>query len=148
MQATHQTTLKILFLHFEAKIGRWTKPNNGIIHEKRNSDIIRFTNRTASQNLIAGSTIFLHKTIHKIRWISPDAKPTNQISNLIIDTSYSKNVLNVRNYRGSKVDSDMFLHTAKIVSRIYTKYFHKQNESGGPAVTVELNGMNSKRNAD
>jgi len=88
--------------------------------------------------LIAGSTIFLHKIIHKIRWILPDAKPTNQISNLIIDTSCSNNVLNVRNYRGSKIDSDMFLHTAKIIRRINAKYFYKQNESGGPTVTVEL----------
>jgi hypothetical protein len=109
---------------------------------------MRFTNCATSQNLIVGITIFLHKIIHKIRWISPDAKPTNQVSNLIRDTIYSTNVLNVRNYRGSKIDSDMFLLTAKLISRINTKNFHTQNESGGPAVRVELHEMNTKRNAD
>jgi hypothetical protein len=39
----------------------------------------------------------------------------------------------------------MFLLTAKIISPINTKYFHTQNESGGPALTVELRGMNSKK---
>jgi hypothetical protein len=42
----------------------------------------------------------------------------------------------------------MFLLTAKIINPINTKYFHTQNESGGPAETLELHGMNSKRNAD
>jgi len=42
----------------------------------------------------------------------------------------------------------MFLHRAKIVSRLNTKYFRKKNESGGPAMKVEIHGMNSKRNVD
>ena len=46
------------------------------------------------------------------------------------------------------MDSGMFLLTAKIISRINIKYFHTQNESGGPEVADELRGMNSRTNAD
>jgi hypothetical protein len=42
-------------------------------------------NFATSTNLIAKSTMFPHRNIHKYTWTSPDGKTHNHIDNIFID---------------------------------------------------------------
>jgi hypothetical protein len=51
-------------------------------------------------------------------WRSPDGQIFNQIDHLLIDARHVSNVMGVRTFRGANIDSDHYLLTSNIRSRI------------------------------
>ena len=51
----------------------------------RNDNGQRFTDLCSENGLAIGGTVFRHKIIHKLTWVSPDAKTSNQIDHIAIN---------------------------------------------------------------
>ena len=51
---------------------------------ERNDNGRRFADMCLENGLVIGGTIFQHKTMHKLSWISPDGRTNNQIDHIAI----------------------------------------------------------------
>ena len=65
-------------------------------------------------DLIIGGTIFPHKNIHKITWISPDGNTKEQLDHILINRKWKGSLQDVRIYRGADIFSDHGLLICKI----------------------------------
>jgi hypothetical protein len=75
--------MKILLRDFNAKVGRENifEPTigNESLHQDSNDNGNRIVNFATSKNLVVKSTMFLHRTIHKYTWTSPDGKKVLEV---------------------------------------------------------------------
>jgi exonuclease III len=114
--------MKILLGDFNAKVGREDifKPTigNENSQEISNNNGVRVINYATSKNLVAKSTMFLHHSIHKYSWTSPDGKTQNQIDHILIDRRRHSSILDVRSLRGANFDSDHYSVVAKVRERL------------------------------
>jgi len=62
--------------------------------------------------------MFLHRSIHKYTWTSPDGKTRNQIDHILIDRRRHSSILGVRSFRGADCDTDHYLVVAKVRERL------------------------------
>ncbi|XP_065370932.1 uncharacterized protein LOC135963085 [Calliphora vicina] len=62
-----------------------------------------------NNNLVIGGTLFPHKKVHKVTWISPDNVTENQIDHIAISRKWRGSLLDVRNKRGADCGSDHHL---------------------------------------
>ena len=82
---------------------------------KRTDNGDRFVQFCAMNNMKVGSTLFEHKDIHRITWISNDHRTQTQIDHIAIGPKWRTPCLqDVRVYRGADVCSDHFLSIAKL----------------------------------
>ncbi|XP_072169569.1 uncharacterized protein [Diadema setosum] len=68
----------------------------------------------ATNDLVIGGTLFPHKNIHKLTWISPNGRDRNQIDHLIINGTWRHSLLDVKVRRGADVSSDHYLVVASL----------------------------------
>jgi hypothetical protein len=80
--------MKILLGDFSAKVGRKDifklTIGNESLNEISNDNGVRLVNFATSENLRVKSTMFPHISIHIYTWTSPDGKPHNQISHILV----------------------------------------------------------------
>jgi hypothetical protein len=110
--------MKILLGDSNAKVGREDtfKPTigNESSHEISTGNGVRVVIFVTSENLIAKSTTFPHRSIHKYTWTCPDGQTHNQIDHILIDTRRHSSILDVRSFSGADCDTDHCLVVAKI----------------------------------
>jgi hypothetical protein len=69
----------------------------------------RLVDLCGTNNLVIGGTIFPHREIHRLTWISPNGRDKNQIDHIIINGTWRRSLQNVRVMRGADVASDHHL---------------------------------------
>ena len=108
---------------FNAKVGREGifGPTVGkhSLHEKTSDNgypgLVSFA---AAQNMVISSTRFQHRNIHTVTWESPDLNTKNQMDHVLINGRHASSILDARTLRTPNMDSDHFLVTAKVRTRL------------------------------
>ena len=65
-----------------------------------------------------GGSIFPHKRIHKVTWVSPDHKTENQIDHICISQKFRRAWKDVRVMRGADISSDHHLVATTVTLRL------------------------------
>lgn len=86
----------------------------------RNVNVNLFVEFCSNYNLVIGSTLFSHRGIHKITWISLDHRTRNQIDHITISGTWRRSLIDVRNCRGADTASDHHLITATLSLKLST----------------------------
>ena len=81
---------------------------------ERNDNGQRFADLCLENGLVIGGTIFQHKTIHKLTWVSPDGRTSNQIDHIAINQKWRRSMKDVRAVRGADAGSDHHLVLCKL----------------------------------
>ncbi|XP_065356005.1 uncharacterized protein LOC135950386 [Calliphora vicina] len=68
----------------------------------------------AANNLVIGGSLFPHKPVHKVTWVSPDHVTENQIDHITISRKWRGSLLDVRCKRGADIASDHHLVVASM----------------------------------
>jgi exonuclease III len=114
--------MKIILGDYNTKVGREDifKPiiGNDSLHEISNHNGVRVVNFAMSKNLVAKSTVFPHRKIHKYTWTSAEGNTHNQIDHILIDRRRHSSILDVRSFRGAECDTDHYLVVAKVRERL------------------------------
>jgi hypothetical protein len=95
--------MKIILGDISAKVCKENifKPTigNECLCEISNDNGVRVVNFATSKNLVAKSTMFPHRKIHKYTWTSPEGNTHNQIDHILIDRRPHSSILDVRSFR-------------------------------------------------
>ena len=90
------------------------KPSHTSSRGDMNENGERLADICGLNDLVIGGTIFQHKEIHKLSWISPDGNVKNQIDHVLINGRWKHSLHNVTVKRGADVGSDHHLLLATI----------------------------------
>ena len=93
----------------ESVIGR-----HGLGSHLMNDNGERMCNFCESNRLVVGSTLFQHRDIYKITWISPDGNTLAQLDHILINSKWRSSLCDVRVYRGAECGSDHNLVVSEI----------------------------------
>ncbi|XP_078581995.1 uncharacterized protein LOC144865280 [Branchiostoma floridae x Branchiostoma japonicum] len=81
---------------------------------ERNDNDQRLVDVCMENGLVIGGTIFKHKNIHKLSWVSPDGRTSNQIDHICINRKWRKSLRDVKAIRGADASSDHHLMLCKL----------------------------------
>ena len=76
---------------------------------QRNDNGERLCDMCDMNELVITGTLFPHKTIHKVTWVSPDGNTMNQIDHVLISRRFRNSVKDTRVYRSADIGSDHHL---------------------------------------
>ena len=103
---------------FNAKVGAENTGYETCMGEEgvgnRNDNGQRFADTCLENGLVIGGTIFQHKTIHKLTWVSPDGRTSNRIDHIAINQKWRSSMKYVRAIRGADASSDHYLVLCRI----------------------------------
>jgi hypothetical protein len=71
-----------------------------------------------------GGTIFPHREIHQLTWISPNGRDKNQIDHIIINGKWRRSLQDVRVMQGADDASDYHLVVANIKLKLKKSSIH------------------------
>ena len=97
-----------------------------------------FADFCAFNGLVIGGSIFPHKRIHKVTWVSPNRTTENQIDHICIGKRFRRSLLDVRAYRGADVSSDHHLVIGKV--KLKLKNYASGKEKTG--ARYDINQLN------
>ena len=81
-----------------------------------------------SNRLVVGSTLFKHRDIHKITWVSPDGNTKAQLDHILINNKWRSSLQDVRTYRGAECGGDHNLVVGEIKLKLRKLEKAKQEE--------------------
>ena len=110
LDKTPRHDILLLMGDFNAKVGSDNSGLEGCMGKEgmgeRNDNGQRFADLCLENGLVIGGTIFQHKSIHKLTWISPDGRTRNQIDHIAINQKWRGSMMDVKTLRGADVGSD------------------------------------------
>ena len=86
--------------------------------------------------LLVGGTLFQHKDIHKVTWISPDGNTKAQLDHIIINRKWKSSLQDVRVYTGADCGSDHNLVIGEI--KLKLRQARKRQERGKRIASEKL----------
>ena len=72
----------------------------------------------AENGLVIGGSLFPHKPIHKVAWLSPDILIRNQIDHICIKKKFRSSLQDVKVHRGTDITCDHYLCIVTIKSKL------------------------------
>lgn len=124
IQTDNPRDIVILMGDINAKIGKENKGIESVMGKEASGEMNEngklFTNFCAFNGFVIGGSMFPHKEIHKMTWISPDKATRNQIDHIAITRKWRHSLLDVRAMRGADVASDHILLRAKFKIKLMT----------------------------
>ena len=117
--------IKILMGDLNAKIGSDNSGRELIMGThalgEMNENGELFSDFCACNDLVIGGSLFQHKDIHKVTWVSPDGITENQIDHITIARKWRRSLLDTRAKRGADVASDhnLVLSTIRVKLRAF-----------------------------
>ncbi|KAJ8336989.1 hypothetical protein SKAU_G00382090 [Synaphobranchus kaupii] len=109
---------------FNAKIGsdntgrEQSMGKHGLWEMNENGEL--FSDFCAFNNMVIGGSVYPHKRVHKVTWISPNHVTENQIDHICISRRFRRSLLDVRPRRGADAASDHHLVTGKFRFKLKT----------------------------
>ena len=88
----------------------------------------RFVDLCAANSLVIGGSIFPHRKIHKVTWLSPDLHTGNQIDHICISKKFRRSLQDVRVRRGADVASDHHLLVARVKLKLKRNWAVELNQ--------------------
>jgi hypothetical protein len=114
--------LNILMGDFNAKVGSDNLGYEEVMGRQAlgemNDNGERFAELCGLNNFVIGGSLFKHKRIHKVTWVSPDHTTENQIDHVCISKKFRRSLQDVRVRRGADAATDHHLLTAKVKLRL------------------------------
>jgi hypothetical protein len=116
--------IKILMGDLNAKVGSnnqgWemVMGRHGLGDMNENGEL--FAEFCLNNDFVIGGTLFRHRNIHKVTWVSPDRRTKNQIDHIAISSRWRSSLLDVRNRKGADVYSDHHLIVGQIRIKLAT----------------------------
>ena len=86
--------------------------------------------------MVIGGSVYPHKRVHKVTWVSPNHVTENQIDHIYISRRFRKSLLDVRSRRGADAASGHHLVTGKF--RFMLKTFNTEALKTSHRYNVEL----------
>ncbi|KAL1401542.1 hypothetical protein pipiens_006527 [Culex pipiens pipiens] len=77
-----------------------------------------FTEFCGNQDMVIGGSLFPHRSVHKVTWVSRDGRTENQIDHICISRKWRRSLLDVRNMRSANIASDHHLVVGEIRLRV------------------------------
>ncbi|XP_039403554.1 uncharacterized protein LOC120409474, partial [Mauremys reevesii] len=111
---------------------------------ERNDNGQRFVDLCLENGLVIGGTIFQHKTIHKLTWISPDGKTRNQIDHIVINRKWRGSLLDTRVSRSADVGGDHHRVLSKLqiklrkMKKVYGQQIFDSRKLKEPSVKAQF----------
>ena len=99
---------------------------NGLGEASDNGE--RMKDLCANHGLVIGGSVFQHRRIHKVTWVSPDHRTENQIDHICISKRFRRSMADVRAYRGADVGSDHHLVIGRFKLKLKKMTPHHQNQ--------------------
>lgn len=125
---------------FNAKIGSDNTGMESVMGREgvgeRNENGERFGEFCASNQLVIGGSVFKHKRIHKVTWVSPDSVTENQIDHVCINRKFRRSLQDVRARRGADVASDHQLVVSKVQLKLRRDTSRQKNRRPRYDVTL------------
>lgn len=122
LEQRKEREILVLMGDFNAKVGannigyEQILGKHGLGQMNENGEL--FADFYADNNIVIGGSIFPHKDIHKVTWVSPDHITENQIDHIGISTKFRRTLLDVRAKRGADAASDHHLVVGKLRLKI------------------------------
>lgn len=122
IKTTPSGDILILTGDFNAQVGadnnnvETVMGSHGLGRMNENGEL--FTGMCANNGLTIGGTIFPHRDVHKVTWVSPDHRTETQIDHIAISRKWRGSLLDVRNRRGADGASDHHLLVGEIRLKI------------------------------
>ena len=107
---------------FNAKIGsnnadlERVMGRHGLGEMSENGEL--FTEFCGNNNMVIGGSLFPHRPVHKVTWVSRDGRTENQIDHICISHKWRRSLLDVRNKRSADIASDHHLVIAEVRLRV------------------------------
>ena len=99
IERVDKNDLKILMGDFNAKVGSENEDLQHIIGRhgigEINDNGERLVELCGMAEMKIGGTLFPHKPVHKVTWVSPDNKTQNQIDHICVSAKWSNSLIDV-----------------------------------------------------
>jgi len=105
--------IKIVLGDFNVQVGEepvnFPSVSNYSLHSLMNDNGSQLIQFAVSRSMTIRSIFHPYIDIRESTWRSPDSVTFSQIDHLLIDRRHKSNLMDVRSYRGSTIDSDHYL---------------------------------------
>lgn len=114
--------IKIYMGDFNAKIGSDNSSyepvmgRHGLGEMSENGELL--AEFCGNNDMVIGGSLFPHRPVHKVTWVSRDGFTENQIDHICISRKWKRSLLDVRNKRSADIASDHHLLIGEVRLRI------------------------------
>ena len=103
-----------------------------------------FADFCSCNKLVIGRSVFQHKKVHKVTWVSPDNWTENQIYHICVSSRFRRSLLDVRAKRGADIASDHQLLMGRC--RLKLKNFNTGRKKASYKYNIEMLKVEETKN--